>query len=233
MEKRPDVKNLFIVLPPFLVEVFARAGITNGITMRRYANILLSQGLNSLDRLLEAPPSDLSSLGIKLAEANDIWKAGMAMASANSETFTVQNETQQALDLTKPTLMISYQWDSQSTAIQIRDYLLGTGKFNVIMDIEGIKGNFLTWMEQSVRASHAIILVITPKYQSSKNCEKEACRANALNKKLVPIMLDPDYKGDAWLAMLIAGLMFYDGSTPGALQESLRTIVDRELPHAL
>jgi hypothetical protein len=72
------------------------------------------------------------------------------------------------------------------------------------MDMTGIHGNFLEWMEESVQASDALLLLVTPKYQMSTNCRAEACRAHELKKKMVPITLDPLYSGAGWLAPMIA-----------------------------
>ena len=54
-------------------------------------------------------------------------------------------------------------------AIRVRDHLESNG-VNVIIDVGGIMGDFLQWMAESVNVSDFIILLLTPKYEQSKNC---------------------------------------------------------------
>ena len=105
------------------------------------------------------------------------------------------------------TVMISYQWDSHPLVFRVRDHLEYNG-VNVIIGAGGIKGGFLEW---KVKAADAIILLLTPKYEQSKDCQKEAKFAKCLGKKIIPLVGERAYTGGKeWLAILIVGLMYYD-----------------------
>lgn len=94
---------------------------------------------------------------------------------------------------------------------------------------DGIHGSFLDWMEWAVSNSQVIIILLCRKYNQSDNCKSEACRAKQLKKKIVPIVVEPGFTGEGWLAMIIAGLLYYDGSSKNALEQSMRWIVECEL----
>ena len=124
-------------------------------------------------------------------------------------------------------VMISYHWDSQPLAVKVRDYLRSNG-VRVTMNEGEVKGDPFQWMVDSVKASDAIILVLTPKYEQSKNCEREAKFAHDLGKKMIPLVGERNYTGgDGWLATLIAGKLWYD--IVNDFDTSMSNILRREL----
>jgi hypothetical protein len=175
---------------------------------REITGTLLKERIDSPGVLSTTTKEELRSLGISLGDASRILAAANAIhsgpSSSSSPASSHPAQPKQVLDPSKATVMISYQWDSKPVALQVRDHLLSLEPFNAIMDMTGIHGNFLEWMEESVQASDALLLLVTPKYQMSTNCRAEACRAHELKKKMVPITLDPLYSGAGWLAPMIA-----------------------------
>ena len=196
-----------------------------------YAKKLLKDKMETPSVIAKMNRDDFKDLEIPRGHGIALVEAAQAMLKPQPQSAPVA-ETQ-TLDKSKPTIMISYQWDTQPSAFIVRDFLRAQEQFNVIIDQSGIHGNFLDWMEWAVSNSHAVIILVSRKYNESENCKSEACRAKALRKKIVPVLLEPGFEGERWLAMVIAGLMFYDGSTKAKLEESLRTIVDRELPKSI
>ena len=85
------------------------------------------------------------------------------------------------------TVMISYEGNSQSLAFRIRDFLENKG-LKVLIDTEGIRSEFLQWKGDAVKSSDAVILLLTPKYEQSKNCLFEAKLAHELGKKIIPLV---------------------------------------------
>ena len=75
--------------------------------------------------------------------------------------------------------MISYNWEHQEEAKQIRDSLKQAG-FSVWMDIDnGIKaGDVNQCMAMGVENAAAIICLVTEKYEKSKNCRRELSYAD-------------------------------------------------------
>ena len=99
---------------------------------------------------------------------------------------------------------------------------------NVIIDATGIKGDFLQWMAESVKAADAIILLLTPKYEQSVNCGVEAKFAHDRKKKIIPLVGERGYAGgDGWLAMLIADKIRYN--VVDDFDTSMANILLREL----
>ena len=218
----------FIPIPDFFVELFAKASISDVSTKRDYAKKLLRDKMETPSVIAKMTRDDFKDLEIPKGHGIALVEAAQAMLKPQPQSAPVV-ETQ-ILDKSKPTIMISYQWDTQPSAFVVRDYLLAQERFNVIIDQSGIHGNFLTWMDWAVSNSHVVIILASRKYNESMNCEREACRAAELRKKIVPVRLEADFMAEKWLASTIAGLLYYDGSTKAKLEESLRTIVDRELP---
>lgn len=77
--------------------------------------------------------------------------------------------------------MISYQWDSQSTMLQIRDKLRSAG-FTVWIDVENMSGSTLESMAAAVENCSVFLMAISRKYFESPNCRsgkkgEKACRA--------------------------------------------------------
>ena len=125
------------------------------------------------------------------------------------------------------TVMISYQWNIQPLAFRVRDYFEKNG-VNVIIDAGDIKGDFLQWMAESVKAADAIILLLSPKYEQSVYCQKEAKFADSLGKKIIPLVGELGYtSGDGWLAMLIGGQIRYD--IVNDFETTMANILRREL----
>jgi hypothetical protein len=125
-------------------------------------------------------------------------------------------------------IMISYQWDSQPIALKLRDSLERHGK-KVIIDTGGISGNFLEWMNESVEKCDAMVVVLTEKYQNSKNCEKEACRAHELKKRIIPVVAQESFTATGWLSMVIAGLLRYDIHNDHLFEANMERILEREI----
>ncbi|HYE72208.1 MAG TPA: toll/interleukin-1 receptor domain-containing protein, partial [Blastocatellia bacterium] len=125
------------------------------------------------------------------------------------------------------TVMVSYQWDSQPLALKVREELAKAG-ITVLIDVGAIKGDFLQWMADSVRAADAVLLVMTKSYEQSTNCAAEAKLAHELKKEIIPLVGERGYiGGDGWLRLITAGKIRYD--ILDDFEQSLSTIIYREL----
>ena len=65
--------------------------------------------------------------------------------------------------------MISYQWDSQATVLQVRDKLTSAG-FAVWIDVEAMKGSTLESMASAVENCTVFVMAVSRKYLESPNC---------------------------------------------------------------
>ena len=66
-------------------------------------------------------------------------------------------------------VMISYQWDTQQTMLQVKQELEAQG-FTVWMDVEQMEGSILETMARAVEKSSLLLLAVSRKYQNSPNC---------------------------------------------------------------
>ena len=66
-------------------------------------------------------------------------------------------------------IMISYQWDSQETIVQVKDKLRSAG-FDVWIDIEEMSGSTLESMASAVECCTFFLMAISRKYFESPNC---------------------------------------------------------------
>ncbi|XP_072013546.1 uncharacterized protein [Amphiura filiformis] len=104
-------------------------------------------------------------------------------------------------------IMISYQWDSQDRVIRIRDRLVTAG-YKVWMDLTNMR-DILDGMAEAVQTSDVVLMCMTERYKDSKNCRSEARYAYKLDKKVIPLMFQKDYKPDGWLGLLQGMDLYY------------------------
>ncbi|KAK3584399.1 hypothetical protein CHS0354_010175 [Potamilus streckersoni] len=108
-------------------------------------------------------------------------------------------------------IMISYNWSHQHVLIQIRDELKANG-YSVWMDIDNMGGSTLQAMAEAVEMAHVVLICMSQKYKNSNNCKKEAEYAYQLQKKVVPLKMENDYKPNGWLGFIVGAELFYDFS---------------------
>ena len=66
-------------------------------------------------------------------------------------------------------IMISYQWDVQSTMIQVKNRLQAAG-YKVWMDLDDMGGSTLEAMAKAVEDSAVVLVCVSQKYKESPNC---------------------------------------------------------------
>lgn len=97
-------------------------------------------------------------------------------------------------------IMISYNRESRDLILRIKKELESTQiGFKIWIDVESIHGSSLESMAQAIEESHVVIVGMTENYKMSTFCRAEAEYAFQLNKKIVPLILQPNYKPDGWL----------------------------------
>ena len=69
-------------------------------------------------------------------------------------------------------LMISYQWDLQTTVLRIAASMRARD-FRVWMDTESMSGSTLDAMAAAVENAHCVLICITERYKASANCRLE------------------------------------------------------------
>jgi hypothetical protein len=74
-------------------------------------------------------------------------------------------------------------------------------KTKVWIDVEEISGSSLESMARAIEQSFCILMCMTEKYKQSANCRAEAEYAFNLNKPIIPLVMQKDYKPDGWYDM--------------------------------
>ncbi|XP_072044654.1 uncharacterized protein [Amphiura filiformis] len=124
-----------------------------------------------------------------------------------------------------PQIMVSYQWNSQSRVVEIRDKLVASG-YKVWMDVTNMRGDILTAMADAVQNSDVILICMTERYKDSKNCRSEASYAYKLHKKVIPLLLEKDYTPDGWLGLLQGMDLYYSFYSDDQLKKNMGQLLN-------
>ncbi|KAH9260344.1 hypothetical protein BASA81_001514 [Batrachochytrium salamandrivorans] len=113
----------------------------------------------------------------------------------------------------KPTIMISYNWKHQAQARLIHAILESQG-YPVWRDEQNMKADIMTAMADAVSKSTVVLVLVSPFYRESANCQMECQFAHNNNRKLIPVLVEPGYvfKADGWLGLLLGSKLYYDVS---------------------
>ncbi|KAH9260427.1 hypothetical protein BASA81_001597 [Batrachochytrium salamandrivorans] len=113
----------------------------------------------------------------------------------------------------KPTIMISYNWKHQAQARLIHSLLESQG-YSVWRDEQNMKADIMTAMADAVSKSTVVLVLVSPFYRESANCQMECQFAHNNNRKLIPVLVEPGYafKADGWLGLLLGSKLYYDVS---------------------
>ena len=121
-------------------------------------------------------------------------------------------------------IMISYQWDYQSDAKLIKDALEDMG-YKIWMDVDKMSGNIYKKMSEAVETSDVIIVCMSGQYEKSANCNRELQYATDLEKKIIPIKFEKEYKPRGPLGLIVSGALFVDFSDPSQFNGKLEQLI--------
>lgn len=72
--------------------------------------------------------------------------------------------------------------------------------------MESIFGSSLESMASAIENSMIVIMCMTQKYKESNYCRLEAEYTIQCKKPFIPIIMDPGYRPDGWLGLLLGTL---------------------------
>ena len=104
-------------------------------------------------------------------------------------------------------MMISYCWAQQPLCHKINDRLERDG-FNVWLDRDEMHGSIIERMAEAIEQSRFVLVCMSSNYKKSTNCKAEAEYAFNRKSKIVPLLVEPNYKADGWLGFM-AGSKIY------------------------
>ena len=154
---------------------------------------------------------------VQKAAAGALWELEGKTARQSSEK----------IESTGNHVMISYQWDSQEVLGEVKNRLQASG-YRVWMDLEQMGGSTLEAMAKAVENSSAVLICVSERYKESPNCRSEAEYAYQLRKDIIPLMMQPKYRGDGWLGMLVGTKLWFDFQSKHVLEQGVRKLI-REL----
>ncbi|CAF0953160.1 unnamed protein product [Rotaria sordida] len=106
-------------------------------------------------------------------------------------------------------IMISYSHKDKIICKQIYDELIKSS-YRIWIDFDQMHGNVMDAMAQAIEQSHTIIICMSEQYRKSNYCRAEAQYAFQQQRKIVPVLLQKQYKPDGWLLFLIGQLYYVD-----------------------
>ncbi|CAF1581342.1 unnamed protein product [Rotaria magnacalcarata] len=106
-------------------------------------------------------------------------------------------------------IMISYSHKEKALCKQIYDELINAG-YRVWIDFDQMHGNVMDAMAQAIEQSNTVIICMSEQYRKSNYCRAEAQYAFQRERKIVPILLQKQYKPDGWLLFIIGQLLYVD-----------------------
>ena len=106
-------------------------------------------------------------------------------------------------------MMISYCWAQKELCHKINDRLENDG-YSVWLDRDEMHGSIVESMSEAVENSGIVLLCMSSNYKMSVNCQAEAEYAFNRKSKIIPLMVEKDYKPDGWLGFMAGSKLYID-----------------------
>ncbi|CAF2072794.1 unnamed protein product [Rotaria magnacalcarata] len=107
----------------------------------------------------------------------------------------------------KYNIMISYAHKNQELCLQIHQELVKHG-FNVWLDRECLHGSTMIGIANAIENSENVLICMSNAYKESVYCQSEAHYAFERGCRLIPIIVEADYKPDGWLGIIVSGKIY-------------------------
>ena len=106
-------------------------------------------------------------------------------------------------------IMISYNCGSRAECLKLKG-VLEQHNFPVWIDVSDMHGSTLESMAIAVEESICVIVSMSESYKQSPYCRLEAEYAIKLNKPIIPLIVQSDYKPDGWLGIILGMKKYFD-----------------------
>ncbi|CAF1468349.1 unnamed protein product [Rotaria sordida] len=106
-------------------------------------------------------------------------------------------------------MMISYCWAQQPLCHKINDRLEQDG-YKVWLDRDEMRGSIIECMAEAIEQSRFVLICMSSNYKKSTNCKAEAEYAFNRKSKIIPLIVEPEYKADGWLGFLAGSKIYID-----------------------
>ncbi|KAL9979087.1 hypothetical protein ACROYT_G016691 [Oculina patagonica] len=161
---------------------------------------------------------------VKKAASGALWEIeGKQAYEAEKKKEAASTSASKAAKPTSNHVMISYQWDVQSTMVEVKKKLQAAG-YSVWIDLEQMGGSTLEAMANAVENAAVVLVCVSQKYKESANCRSEAEYAFTLRKDIVPLMMESNYRADGWLGMILGSKLWIDFSSGQNTSDSIEKL---------
>eukprot|EP00051_Salpingoeca_urceolata_P025171 m.447085 g.447085 ORF g.447085 m.447085 type:complete len:1022 (+) comp20313_c5_seq9:65-3130(+) len=147
----------------------------------------------------------LSSLDKRVREISALWQQ-LGLEADDPLLDAAEEVAESNKEIPKFDCMLSYQWDSQTTVLRLRDSLRARG-FTVWCDVEQMSGSIYRKMAEAVLGSTVVLPCLTEKYEASDNCKRELAFAADRKRSIIPLRLGPAEL--TWSALITAGALYF------------------------
>ncbi|CAF3736935.1 unnamed protein product [Rotaria sordida] len=180
------------------------------MTFNDDAKTIISKDTEFIDYVKELCNSDNKEVA-KMAHGI-MWKIEDEEKFKQKEEEKTKHEaetTEESSDTeSKPyDMMISYCWAQQPLCHKISDRL-EQGGYKVWLDRDEMRGSIIECMAEAIERSRFVLICMSSNYKNSTNCKAEAEYAFNRKSKIIPLIVEPQYKADGWLGFL-AGSKIY------------------------
>ncbi|KAK6960558.1 hypothetical protein BgiMline_035771 [Biomphalaria glabrata] len=177
----------------------------------------------------------LWSLREELVKSSQFQAIGAEIGHLQNKVTSNAEQREQTFkgpsDIMKGHVMISYQWANQDTIKKICSELKANG-VQVWIDIDNMGGSIIQAMAEAVEDANLVILAMSQLYKDSPNARAEAEYAFQLRKKIVPLIMQRNYKPDGWLGFVLGSKLYYDFSGKYPFDVSMKKLLKAVLEPA-
>ena len=148
------------------------------------------------------------------------------------EKFQIEIETLKYGTDQKKHVMISYSNSQRAIARQLSEELQDKG-IDTWIEIDNLQRSWREGLAAAEKTNwaidnaYAVICCYSQAYESSKNCKNQLSYAKDLNKKVIFVKVEADYKPQGVVAYLISNIYYYDLSTEKKFRKNLPKLVQR------
>ncbi|CAF4146506.1 unnamed protein product, partial [Rotaria sp. Silwood2] len=106
-------------------------------------------------------------------------------------------------------IMISYSHKDKDICLEIHDRLVKDGH-NVWLDRDCLRGPTMIGIADAIENSEHVLICMSSTYKQSVYCQSEAHYAYERGCRLIPILIESNYKPDGWLGIIVSGKIYVE-----------------------
>lgn len=151
--------------------------------------------LGSIRLLVDSNNPD--RLYVQRAAERLLWRLGKEEAISQSPVSNMHTYD----------IMISYSHKDEQICFRIHEQLKKDG-YRVWIDRDCLRGFTMVGIAHAIENSESVLICMSNTYKQSVYCQSEAHYAFEQGCRLIPIIIEPDYKPDGWLGIIVSGKIY-------------------------